>query len=232
MLLGDDGALLGSATADHAAFTSPRTAWAEQDPGDWWRAAQEAIRSVISVSGVAADAITCVGLSGQMHGAVLLDAQDAVLRPAIIWCDQRTEAECRWLDEKVGRDRVLQLTSNPALTNFTLTKLLWVRTHEPDLWGRVRHLLLPKDYVRFRLSGEHAIDVADASGTLMLDVARRCWSRDMLDATGIDERVLPALRSAPQSAPPAWCSRRRIVPPRIRWGDCTRSVTRFRDDGT
>jgi xylulokinase len=197
VLLGDDGALLGSATADHAAFTSPRTAWAEQDPDDWWRAAQEAIRSVVSGSGVAGDAITCVGLSGQMHGAVLLDAQDAVLRPAIIWCDQRTEAECRWLDERVGRDRLLQLTSNPALTNFTLTKLLWIRTHEPDVWGRVRHVLLPKDYVRFRLSGEHAIDVADASGTLMLDVARRCWSRDMLDATGIDERVLPALFESP-----------------------------------
>ena len=120
-----------------------------------------------------------------------------MLRPSIIWCDQRTEAECRWLDETIGRARLLDLTSNPALTNFTLTKLLWVRAHEPDVWARVRHVLLPKDYVRFRLSGEHAIDVADASGTLMLDVARRRWSRELLDAVEIDPRVLPAVFESP-----------------------------------
>jgi xylulokinase len=146
---------------------------------------------------VAAESIACVGLSGQMHGAVLLGEGGDVLRPSIIWCDQRTEAECRWLDETVGRDRLLQLTSNPALTNFTLTKLLWVRTHEPEVWNRVRHVLLPKDYVRFRLSGELAIDVADASGTLMLDVARRRWSDEMLDAAGIDRRMLPAVFESP-----------------------------------
>ena len=146
---------------------------------------------------MAAESIACVGLSGQMHGAVLLGERGEVLRPSIIWCDQRTEAECRWLDETVGRDRLLQLTSNPALTNFTLTKLLWVRTHEPEVWNRVRHVLLPKDYVRFRLSGEYAIDVADASGTLMLDVARRAWSDEMLDAAGIDRRMLPAVFESP-----------------------------------
>ena len=140
---------------------------------------------------MAAESIACIGLSGQMHGAVLLDADGAVLRPSIIWCDQRTEAECRWLDETVGRDRLLQLTSNPPLTNFTLTKLLWVRTHEPDIWKHVRQVLLPKDYVRFRLSGEFAIDVADASGTLMLDVAERSWSHDILDAVDIDRQLLP-----------------------------------------
>jgi len=197
VLLGENGALLGSATADHAPFSSPRTAWAEQDPGDWWRASQDALRSVLSQTGVAADAISCIGLSGQMHGAVLLDAGGAVLRPSIIWCDQRTGAECRWLDDTVGRDRLLQLTSNPALTNFTLTKLLWVRRHEPDVWNRVRHVLLPKDYIRFQLSGEHAIDVADASGTLMLDVTHRRWSREMLDAAGVDERLLPAVFESP-----------------------------------
>ena len=152
---------------------------------------------MLSESGIAADAIACVGLSGQMHGAVLLGEDGDVLRPSIIWCDQRTEAECRWLDETIGRPRLLDLTSNPALTNFTLTKLLWVRTHEPDVWSRVRHVLLPKDYVRFRLSGEYAIDVADASGTLMLDVARRCWSHEMLDAAEIDPRVLPAVFESP-----------------------------------
>jgi xylulokinase len=133
-----------------------------------------------------------------MHGAVLLDAGGAVLRPSIIWCDQRTEDQCRWLDEHVGRDRLLQLTSNPALTNFTLTKLLWVRQHEPDVWSRVRHVLLPKDYVRFRLSGQHAIDAADASGTLMLDVAQRRWSHEMLAAVGIDEEMLPGVFESPE----------------------------------
>jgi xylulokinase len=198
VLLGDDGRLLGSATADHAAFSSPRTTWAEQDPGDWWRACQQAVRAVVTQSRAAADTITCVGLSGQMHGAVLLGTDGDVLRPAIIWCDQRTEAECRWLDDTIGPDRLLQLTSNPALTNFTLTKLLWVRSHEPDVWSRVRHVLLPKDYVRFRLSGEYAIDVADASGTLLLDVARRRWSQEMLDAADIDPRVLPAVFESPE----------------------------------
>jgi xylulokinase len=132
-----------------------------------------------------------------MHGAVLLDADGRVLRPSIIWCDQRTETECRWLDETIGRERLLALTSNPALTNFTLTKLLWVRTHEPHVWSQVRHVLLPKDYVRFRLSGEYATDVADASGTLMLDVARRGWSHEMLDAAEIDPRTLPAVFESP-----------------------------------
>ena len=126
-----------------------------------------------------------------MHGAVLLDESDVVVRPAIIWCDQRTERECEWLTETIGRGRLLALTSNPALTNFTLPKLLWVRAHEPSLWRRVRRVLLPKDFVRLRLSGEHAIDVADASGTLMLDVARRQWSQEILEAAAIDPSMLP-----------------------------------------
>jgi xylulokinase len=197
VILDDDGRLLGSETREHAPFLSPRTAWAEQDPDDWWRASRQAIRAALSASRVAADSIAGVGLSGQMHGAVLIDADGEVLRPSIIWCDQRTEAECHWLDETVGRDRLLQLTCNPALTNFTLTKLLWVRRHEPDVWKRVRHVLLPKDYVRLRLSGEYATDVADASGTLMLDVARRCWSDDVLDAVDIDRRVLPGVFESP-----------------------------------
>jgi len=142
--------------------------------------------------------MACVGLSGQMHGAVLLDANGGVLRPSLIWCDQRTEDECRWLDDSIGRTRILELTSNTALTNFTLTKLLWVRTHEPGIWSRVRHVLLPKDYVRFQLSGEYATDVADASGTLMLDVTRRSWSDAMLDSAGIDAAILPAVFESPQ----------------------------------
>ncbi|NUR53198.1 MAG: xylulokinase, partial [Acidobacteria bacterium] len=190
VVVGDDGRLLASETVEHVPFASAKAAWAEQDPDDWWRAAQQATRAAMRASGAGARDITSVGLSGQMHGAVLLDERGDVLRPSIIWCDQRTDAECAWLDDVVGRDRLLELTLNPALTNFTLTKLLWVRAHEPAIWARVRHVLLPKDYVRFRLSGEYAIDVADASGTLMLDVARRRWSDDLLRAVDIDRALL------------------------------------------
>jgi xylulokinase len=191
------GAILASATSAHAPFRSPGPAWAEQDPSDWWRAAVEAVHAVLATGVVAAADIEGIGLSGQMHGAVLLDEDGEVLRPSIIWCDQRTAEECRWLDREVGAARLLELTSNPALTNFTLTKLLWVRTHEPAIWARVRHVLLPKDYVRLRLSGEYAIDMADASGTLMLDVARRRWSMEMMDAVGISSDILPAVYESP-----------------------------------
>jgi xylulokinase len=198
LLLGEDGRLIASTTADHAPFRSPQAAWAEQDPDDWWRASQEAVRSLLARTGASPKTISAVGLSGQMHGAVLLDDGGRVVRPAIIWCDQRTEQECRWLDEHVGPARLLELTANPALTNFTLTKLLWVRTHEPSNWSRVKHVLLPKDYIRYRLSGEFAIDVADASGTLMLDVVGRRWSQEMMDIVGIDAGVLPALFESPE----------------------------------
>lgn len=132
-----------------------------------------------------------------MHGAVMLDEQDRVVRPALIWCDVRTEEQCRELTERIGSDRLIQLTCNPALPNFTLTKFLWVRHHEPDHWNRVRSVMLPKDYVRFRLTGERAIDVADASGTLLLDVAHRRWSQAMLEAVQLDQRVLPKLYESP-----------------------------------
>jgi xylulokinase len=194
VLVSEDGAVVASSTSEHAPFTSPQTAWAEQDPADWWRAAQEAIRAVATD----AKQITGVGLTGQMHGAVLLDEHGAVLRPAIIWCDQRTDEQCAWITEKVGAKRLLELTCNPALNNFTLTKLLWVRQHEPEIWKKVRHVLLPKDYVRFRLSGEYAIDVADASGTLMLDVTHRRWSDELLGLVDIDKALLPKLYESPE----------------------------------
>jgi xylulokinase len=187
------GQVVASATAEHAPFTSPQSAWAEQQPDDWWRAARVAIRSALTTSALEARSISAIGLSGQMHGAVLVDDAGEAVRPSIIWCDQRTAAECEWLTESIGRARLLSLAANPALTNFTLTKLLWVRTHEPAAWRRVRHVLLPKDFVRLRLSGEYATDLADASGTLLLDVAHRRWSREMADAAGLDQRMLPAL---------------------------------------
>jgi len=198
VIVGEDGQVSASATGAHAPFSSPRTAWAEQEPEDWWRASREAIREALAKSGTEPSSIRAIGLSGQMHGAVLLDEASAVVRPAIIWCDQRTEAECRWLNETIGAARLLELTSNPALTNFTLTKLLWVRQHEPDVWRRVRRMLLPKDFVRLRLSGEYATDMADASGTLMLDVAHRRWSQEVVDASGLDASILPRVFESPE----------------------------------
>lgn len=197
-MIDGSGRVLASASEEHQPFAIPSTGWAEQDPLDWWRACQLAVRNVLQQAGITKGDIACVGFSGQMHGAVLLDAKDEVIRPAIIWCDQRTEEQAKQLAESPGTDRLLQLTCNPPLTNFTLTKLLWVREKEPKNWARFRHLMLPKDYVRFRLTGERAIDVADASGTLLLDVAHRKWSSEVLESTGIDPRVLPALCESPQ----------------------------------
>jgi len=187
----EDGTILASATAEHVPFVSKRAAWAEQEPQDWWGACQRAIRSVLHKSATSPNQIVCIGLSGQMHGTVVLDEIGKVLRPSIIWCDQRGEEECNWLNESVGADRLLRLTCNPALTNFTLTKLLWIRRHEPEIWRLVRHVLLPKDYVRFCLSGKYAIDVTDASGTLMLDVTHRRWSHELLESAGIEAQLLP-----------------------------------------
>ena len=188
---------MSSATEEHAPFASPQIGWAEQDPQDWWRACGLAVRKALSQSGLSGTDIACVGFSGQMHGAVMLDHQDAVVRPAPIWCDVRTEPQCQEINQKLGAARVIELTCNPALPNFTLTKFLWVREHECDNWRRVRSVMLPKDYVRFRLTGDRAIDMADASGTLMLDVAHRRWSAEMLRATEFDERLLPKLYESP-----------------------------------
>jgi len=191
VVVDEAGRVVASATAEHAPFASPQTGWAEQDPRDWWRATAEAVRGALARAEVSAEEVACVGFSGQMHGAVLLDGEGSVLRPALIWCDQRTDAQCRSITERVGAARLIELTSNPALTNFTLTKMLWVREHEPGLWARVRTVLLPKDYARFRLTGERATDVADASGTLLFDVSGRRWSDAMLDAAEMDRACLP-----------------------------------------
>jgi xylulokinase len=191
LVIDDAGRVIASATIEHAPFASPRTGWAEQDARDWWRASAAAVRAVLSKEDVRAEEIACVGLTGQMHGAVLLDEGDAPLRPSIIWCDVRTHEQCRALTERVGAERLIQLVMNPALEGFTLPKLLWVREREPEVWERVRAVLLPKDYVRLRLTGEHATDVADASGTLLFDVGRRKWSEEMLDLVGLERNLLP-----------------------------------------
>ena len=172
-------------------LSTPHPGWAEQDPEDWWRAAE---RALAALGGEPA----AIGLSGQMHGLVVLDDRDRVLRPAILWNDQRTEAECVEIEERVGLARLIQLTGNRALTGFTAPKLLWLRRHEPTTYAQVAHVLLPKDYVRLRLTGEHAIDVADASGTLLFDVARRRWSQEMLEALELDAAWLPRALESPE----------------------------------
>jgi len=172
-------------------LSTPHPGWAEQDPEDWWRAAE---RALAALGGQPA----AIGLSGQMHGLVVLDDRDRVLRPAILWNDQRTEAECVEIEERVGLARLIQLTGNRALTGFTAPKLLWLRRHEPTTYAQVAHVLLPKDYVRLRLTGEHVIDVADASGTLLFDVARRRWSQEMLEALQLDPAWLPRALESPE----------------------------------
>src|SRR5882724_4103735 len=197
VIVAGDGRIVASATAEHEPFASPQIGWAEQHPEDWWRACGIAVRKALTDSCLRGDQVGCVGFSGQMHGAVMLDASDKVVRPALIWCDVRTEKQCRDLTEKIGAETLIRLTCNPALPNFTLTKFLWVRENEPENWNRVRSVMLPKDYVRFRLTGEKSIDTADASGTLMLEVAHRRWSPEVLQAAEIDPSVLPAVFESP-----------------------------------
>ncbi|HEX7422309.1 MAG TPA: xylulokinase [Terriglobales bacterium] len=198
LVIDEAGRVVASATEEHRAFASPRIGWAEQDPGDWWRACGVAVHKALAEGHLRGDQIACVGLSGQMHGAVLLDEQARVVRPALIWCDVRTEKQSRDLTTQIGTERLIQLTCNPALTNFTLTKCLWVRENEPENWKKVSSVMLPKDYVRLQLTGERATDMADASGTLLLDVAHRRWSKEMLGLVQMDESLLPNLYESPE----------------------------------
>jgi xylulokinase len=177
-----DGEVLARAEEEYP-LSIPQPGWAEQDPEDWWRATERALASADEPP----------GLTGQMHGLVLLDADGHVLRPAILWNDQRTGAECAEIEEAIGLERLIELTGNRALPGFTAPKLLWVRKHEPEVWSRIAHLLLPKDYVRFRLTGDRAIDAAEASGTLLFDVAGRRWSEEVCDALEIPLEWLPAV---------------------------------------
>jgi xylulokinase len=191
VLIDEHGKVAASAGADHAPFASPQIGWAEQDPRDWWRASVAAIRKILETAEFDPEEIGAVSFSGQMHGSVLLDKDDNVLRPALLWCDQRTGKQCTEITETIGAERLIELVCNPAVTGFTLPKLLWVRENEPEIWSKVRSVLLPKDYVRLCLSGDKASDVADSSGTLLFDVQNRRWSDEMLDAMEIDRHLLP-----------------------------------------
>jgi xylulokinase len=187
----DSGAVLARAEVGYP-LSVPRPGWAEQDPADWWSATERALAALD------VDEVAGIGLSGQMHGLVALDAAGAVIRPAILWNDGRTAAECEEIERRIGLDELIALTGNRALTGFTAPKLLWLRRHEPDSYRRIARIALPKDYVRLRLCGEHAIDVADASGTLLLDVARRRWSDEVLDALELDRAWLPRVLESPE----------------------------------
>ena len=168
-----------------------RPLWAEQRPENWWDAVVAAIQGVLAESGVKGADIKGIGLSGQMHGLVILDQAGQVIRPSLIWCDQRSQEQVDFVNATVGREKVLEYTANPVLTGFTLPKLLWVRDHEPANFERVRMMLLPKDYVRFRLTGQFASEVSDASGTSLFDVVRRRWSWEMMDALDLDRGIVP-----------------------------------------
>jgi xylulokinase len=180
-----------SFTAPHADMRMLKPLWAEQDPDDWWRASQLAIQGVLRESGVAGSAIRGIGLTGQMHGLVVLNSANQVIRPALIWCDQRSQRQVDFINSKLGAEAVLRHTANPVLTGFTLPKLLWVRDNEPEHFAAVRKILLPKDYLRFKLTGEFASDVSDASGTALFDVVQRRWSGEMMSGLGLDAAILP-----------------------------------------
>ena len=196
ILVDEAGAVAGIGSSGYD-YDVPRPLWSEQDPQLWWTATQAAIGEALANASLRGDDVAAVGLSGQMHGAVLLDAADDALRPAILWNDQRTAAECDEIRERVGRRRLIEITGNDALTGFTAPKLLWVRRHEPDVWDRVAHVLLPKDFVRHRLTGDHAVDRADGAGTLLFDLAARDWSTDVLEALELDRGLLPPTHEGP-----------------------------------
>jgi xylulokinase len=187
-------AAIGSAAYD---FETPKPLWSEQDPGLWWSGAQLAIGQALERAAAAAADVVAVGLTGQMHGAVLLDSAGEVLRPAILWNDQRTTAECDVIREAVGPQRLIRITGNDALTGFTAPKLVWVQRHEPQIWQRAAHVLLPKDYVRLRLTGDYAVDKSDGAGTLLFDLAARDWSPEVLSALAIDRARLPSTFEGP-----------------------------------
>jgi xylulokinase len=196
LLIDEQGAVIGVAAAEYG-FETPHPLWSEQDPALWWHGTVQSIRSLLADTGVDPGAVAGVGLTGQMHGLVLLDADGTVLRPSILWNDQRTAAQCDEIRTRVGKERLIQLTGNDALTGFTAPKILWVRQHEPEVYSRTRHILLPKDYVRLILTGEYAMDKADGAGTLLLGLQTREWSTEVLERLEIPAEWLPPTYEGP-----------------------------------
>ena len=197
LLIDEQGQVVSSASTP-LTLSTPRPLWSEQDPHEWWAGTVSSIRQALARAGVDGKAVSAVGLTGQMHGLVLLDENGAVLRPAILWNDQRTAAQCDEIHRRVGKERLIQVTGNVALTGFTAPKILWVNQNEPEIYRRARHILLPKDYARFRLTGDYAMDKADGSGTILFDIRKRDWSPEVLAALDIPAAWLPPTYEGPQ----------------------------------
>ena len=196
VLFQQDGTPVASSTVEYP-MSQPENGWAEQAPEDWWNAAVQTISTVLRKSGVNPADIAALGISGQMHGLVMLDEAGEVLRPSIIWCDQRTGVECEEITEIIGAQRLIEITANPALTGFTAGKIRWVQKHQPEIYAKCRHILLPKDYLRYKLTGDFATEVSDASGMQLLDVPNRCWSEEVLTKLGIDQSYLGKVYESP-----------------------------------
>jgi xylulokinase len=197
LIIAENGEVLAVASSPHTLQT-PRPLWSEQDPGEWWQAVSASIRSALEKAGIGGERIGAVGLTGQMHGLVLLDEMGDVLRPAILWNDQRTQNQCDEIHERIGKEKFIQITGNVALTGFTAPKILWVKENEPQVFAKVKHVLLPKDYIRYRLTGNYAMDKADGAGTVLFDLKLRDWSNEVLDALGIDASWMPKTFEGPQ----------------------------------
>src|SRR5258706_14363675 len=196
LLVNRDGDVVSSATTLHA-LSTPRPLWSEQDPEDWWQAVAASVRQALLQANTSGEAVSAIGLTGQMHGLVLLDEQKQTLRPAILWNDQRCADECDEIRARIGRQRLIQITGNEALTGFTAPKIVWVKNHEPEIFARARHVLLPKDFIRLKLTGALAMDKADGSGTMLFDLKKRNWSAEVLDALGIPSEWLPPTFEGP-----------------------------------
>ncbi len=197
VLIDEAGVVRGIGVSEYG-YTVPAPLWSEQDPELWWHGAVSAVGDVLTTTGTPGEAVEAVGLTGQMHGLVLLDEVGTILRPAILWNDQRTAAECDLIRALVGPDRLIEVTGNDALPGFTAPKLVWVRDHEPATWSRIGHVLLPKDYLRLRLTEAYALDKADGAGTLLFDLAARDWSPEILGALGIDPAWMPETFEGPE----------------------------------
>ena len=198
LIIDEQGQVIASHTTEYP-LSTPQPLWSEQDPSDWWNGASASVKAALSKAKLSGEQIVAVGLTGQMHGLVMLDKADRVLRPAILWNDQRTGAQCEEITAKVGGlERLVELTGNQVLPGFTAPKIVWVREHEPAIYEKTTHILLPKDYVRFCLTGEYATEVSDASGMSLLDVRKRAWSKEMLAALEIPEAWLPVCTESDQ----------------------------------
>lgn len=197
LLIDEAGRVVATHTTPQP-ISTPKPLWSEQNPSDWWDGIAASVQQALAEANIRGDEIACIGLTGQMHGLVLLDANGEVLRPSILWNDQRTQAQCDAITERVGFERLIQLTGNRALTGFTAPKILWVRDNEPDVYAKAAHMLLPKDYIRYKLTGDYAMDLSDASGTSLLDVANRTWSTEVVDALELPQSWLPRLVEGPE----------------------------------